>query len=132
MRTMMAEMKAEIVRTRTEAQELRQALQLSQKPADDPVPQTAAEQKESIQKLEEEQELQNAKIDEQYQTKVESASKYRVRLSGTVLVNLFGNRGTVDNFDFPTLASPLVNLYGRGGVGGTLRQSLLGLEVFGL
>jgi hypothetical protein len=32
--------------------------------------------------------LVQAKVDEQYQTKVESASKYRVRLSGIVLMNL--------------------------------------------
>jgi len=33
------------------------------------------------------------KVDEQYQTKVESASKYRMRLSGIVLLNLFSNWG---------------------------------------
>ncbi len=132
MRTMMEEMKAEIVRTRTEAQELRQALQTSRGQSDAILSQTSAvQERDSIQKLEEDQELLNAKIDEQYQTKVESASKYRLRLSGTVLVNLFGTRGTVDNLDFPSLALSSVNLYGRGGVGGTLRQSLLGLEVFG-
>src|ERR1051325_4400849 len=133
MRAMMQDMKDEIIRTRTEAQELRQALELTRPPAASTAPQAAIEERERVQKLEEDQELLNAKIDEQYQTKVESASKYRLRLSGTVLVNLFGNRGTVDNFDFPSLALTSSNLYGygQGGVGGTLRQSLLGLEVFG-
>jgi len=50
-----------------------------------------------VSRLEEESQLQAGKIDEQYQTKVESASKYRVRLSGMALLNLFSNRGTVDN-----------------------------------
>ncbi len=54
--------------------------------------------------LEEEQQLLSGKVDEQYQTKVESASKYRVRFSGVVLFNLFSNQGTVDNMDVPTLA----------------------------
>src|SRR5271166_1294721 len=54
--------------------------------------------------LEEEQQLLSGKVDEQYQTKVESASKYRVRLPGVVLFNLFSNQGTVDNMDVPTLA----------------------------
>ena len=36
---------------------------------------------------------------------VESGSKYRMRLSGIVLVKLFENRGTVDNVDFPTIAT---------------------------
>ena len=54
--------------------------------------------------LDEEYELLSGKIDDQYQTKVESASKYRVRLSGIVLLNLFSNSGTVDSIDLPTLA----------------------------
>src|ERR1041385_8664405 len=105
MRAVMEEMKAEIVRTRTEAQELRQALQNSRGQAEASLSEgVATPGTEPIQKLQEDQELLNAKIDEQYQTKVESASKYRVRLTGTVLVNFFKNRGSVDNIDFPSLA----------------------------
>jgi len=84
-----------------------------------------------VTRLEEESELLNGKINDQYQTKVESASKYRVRLSGIVLLNLFSNRGTVDNQDFPNLALQPSLSDGRGNFGGTLRQSELGLEVFG-
>jgi hypothetical protein len=80
--------------------------------------------------LEEQLQLLNAKIDDQYQTKVESASKYRVRLSGLLLFNLFNNRGTVDSTDFPHLAVPSVSGVSHD-LGGTLRQSILGLEVFG-
>ena len=80
-----------------------------------------------ISKVEEETQLLNGKVDEQHQTKIESASKYRVRLSGIVLFNLFSNRGDVDNQDFPTLA-----LGGsQRSFGATLRQSELGLEIFG-
>lgn len=81
--------------------------------------------------LEEQFELLSGKVDDQYQTKVESASKYRVRLSGIVLLNMFSNQGVVDNIDMPELA------YGRlpgdsgGSFGATLRQSQLGFEVFG-
>jgi regulator of replication initiation timing len=132
MRAVMEEMKAEIVRTRTEAQELRQALQNSRGQAEASLSEgVATPGTEPIQKLQEDQELLNAKIDEQYQTKVESASKYRVRLTGTVLVNFFKNRGSVDNIDFPSLAVDSGPIYGSGSLGATLRQSLLGLEVFG-
>jgi hypothetical protein len=132
MRTIMEEMKAEIVRTRTEAQELRQTLQNSRGQAEVSRTEAAETQaNDAIQKLQEEQELLNAKVDEQYQTKVESASKYRVRLSGTVLVNLFNNTGSVDNIDFPSIAVDSGPIYRNGSLGGTLRQSLLGLEVFG-
>ena len=86
---------------------------------------------ERIARLEEGSQLQAGKIDEQYQTKVESASRYRVRLSGIALLNLFSNRGTVDNQDVPNIAVNFTPLDARGSFGGTLRQSEIGLEVFG-
>jgi len=82
-------------------------------------------------KLEEEYQLLSGKVDDQYQTKVESASKYRVRFSGIVLLNLFGNQGRVDNIDFPSLALKPVAGSTGGNFGGTLRQSQLGFEVSG-
>ena len=81
--------------------------------------------------LEESSQLLNSKVDDQYQTKVESASKYRLRLSGIVLLNLFSNRGTSDSTDFPTWAIPSSPLDPKGTFGASLRQSELGLEVFG-
>ncbi len=86
---------------------------------------------ERLGKLEEDQQLLSARIDEQYQTKIESASKYRVRLSGIVLLNVFGTRGTVDNQDLPNLALSRGVLDSGGNFGATMRQSELGLEVFG-
>src|SRR5579859_2735547 len=82
-------------------------------------------------KVEEEQQLLSEKVDDQYQTKVESASKYRLKISGIVLLNLFGNQGSVDNLDFPTTAAPRAVLDSRASLGGSLRQSQVGLEVFG-
>src|SRR5579863_3584403 len=87
-----------------------------------------------ISKLEENQEVLEGKINDQYQTKVESGSKYRLRLSGIVLLNLFENRGTVDNEDFPALAeSRQANEPNAspGTFGGTLRQSQIRLQAFG-
>jgi hypothetical protein len=79
--------------------------------------------------LEETAQLLNSKLEDQYQTKVESASKYRVRLSGIVLMNLFSNRGMTDNQDIPSLVYGPNQ--GNGDFGATLRQSEIGLEVFG-
>jgi len=84
-----------------------------------------------VTQLEEDQQLLSGKVDEQYQTKLESASKYRVRFSGIVLFNLFSNSGSVDNFDVPMIAQPPGPLDTSGAVGGTMRQSILGFEVFG-
>jgi hypothetical protein len=71
------------------------------------------------------------KLDEQYQTKIESASKYRVRLSGIVLLNLFSNRGATDNQDFPQYALSSTSGTSTSTLGASLRQSEIGLEVFG-
>ena len=70
-------------------------------------------------------------MDDQYQTKVEAASKYRVRLSGIVLLNLFSNHGCMDSQDVPTWAIPEIPNVSGQTLGATLRQSEIGLEVFG-
>jgi hypothetical protein len=82
-------------------------------------------------RLEESEQLAEAKIAEQSQTKVESGSKYRVRLSGIVLLNFFDNRGVVDNQDFPQITTPRSAVDSAQSFGGSLRQSQIGLEVFG-
>lgn len=85
-------------------------------------------------KLEEGQDVLEGKVNDQYQTKVESGSKYRLRLSGIVLLNLFENRGTVDNLDFPEVAeSQAANEpnASAGAFGGSLRQSQIRLQAFG-
>jgi len=84
-----------------------------------------------VNKLEENQQLADSKIAEQSQTKVESASKYRVRLSGIVLFNSYINRGSVDNQDFPQIATPQGPLESDGTFGASLRQSQIGLQAFG-
>ncbi len=81
--------------------------------------------------LEEEYQLLSGKVDDQYQTKVESASKYRLRLSGIVLMNMVSNQGVVDSVDLPTLAYARTAGLPAGSFGATLRQSEIGLEAFG-
>ncbi len=81
--------------------------------------------------IEEEYQLLSGKVDDQYQTKVESASKYRVRLSGIVLMNLVSNQGVVDSIDLPTLAYARPAGNSGGSFGATLRQSEIGFEAFG-
>jgi hypothetical protein len=86
---------------------------------------------ERVAKLEDSQDLIDAKLTEQSQTKVESGSKYRVRLSGIVLFNLFDTRGLVDNVDFPQWAIPSQAGVSSNAFAASLRQSQIGLEVFG-
>jgi hypothetical protein len=84
-----------------------------------------------IAQIEETQDLTAANLQEQSQTKVESGSKYRVRLSGIVLLNMFGVRGSVDNLDIPEIATQPAPFDSGGSFGGSLRQSQIGLEAFG-
>jgi hypothetical protein len=86
---------------------------------------------QELQHLSEDEQLLSEKVDQQYQTKLESASKYRVRFSGIVLFNLFANSGYPDNQDVPTWVPTPDPMDSSGSVGGTLRQSILGFEVFG-
>jgi hypothetical protein len=84
-----------------------------------------------IAKLEEDQQLAEGKLNDQYQTKVESSSKYKVRLSGIVLFNAYSNRGIVNNQDFPGLALEREDDDPKGTFGASLRQSQIGLQAFG-
>jgi hypothetical protein len=90
---------------------------------------------ERITRLEEDQQLLSGKVEDQYQTKVESGSKYRVKLSGILLMNVFSNKGFVDHFEVPGVALPATPSLTGGNTGGsfgaTFRQSQIGLEVHG-
>ena len=86
----------------------------------------------SSSRSEEDQQLIEGKLNDLYQTKVESGSKYRLRLSGLVLLNMFDNHGTVDNQDYPAVADPGIPLFKVPSTfGGTLRQSQIKLQAFG-
>lgn len=144
LREAVAEMRDESARYRQETQELRQQLRdtVAAMPQPAAVPSrgpaqpsldaaSQAPSEDRLQRLEDDLALLGGKVDDQFQTKVESGSKYRVRLSGIVLLNMFGNGGTVDSIDLPFQATPTVVGGVQGSFGGTLRQSQLRFEVFG-
>lgn len=157
LRAMVQDMRAESAQSRAEMQQLRQDLQatraLLERPAE---PSNATEQPsvnrapdsvtsnpavtqtaksdsidERVQRLEDTTSLIGSKIDEQYQTKVETASKYRARLHGIVLMNAFRNVGNSDNLDLPTYAENVIPGWPQANLGFTMRQSEIGLELFG-
>jgi len=157
LRAVIEQMRAENVQSRAEMRELRQELQDTRKllapltasanarpsPAEsasasgDSTPAArvdsppAGDLGSRVQRLEESTQLLGSKIDEQYQTKVETAAKYRARLSGIVLMNAFHNVGASDNFDFPNYAQPGPPATNQSSFGATVRQTEIGLEVFG-
>jgi hypothetical protein len=65
---------------------------------------------------------------QQQQTKVESSSKFPVRLTGLVLFNAFVNQGTVDQIDLPSSALLPGTTSSNTSTGASLRQTILGLE----
>ena len=146
----MSELRTEEQRTSEEARELRHELDLARGPIiptskdsiitsnpGSPVSLMASQEQitsDRVAKLEEDQQTAEARINEQYQTKIESGSKYRVRLSGIALFNLVDNRGPVNNQDFPQYAEPPqseIFSASPSSFGGSLRQSQIKLEAFG-
>jgi hypothetical protein len=73
----------------------------------------------------------NAKVEEHEQVKVESSSKYRLKLSGIVLLNVFDTSGQLDNLDAPTVAVQPPPYAGTGSFAASFRQSILGLRGIG-
>ncbi len=151
LQAVVAEMRSDSQRARAETAELRRELEQVRATPEPknaapreatldstPAPQAEAQEQKDDQKkvehaatLDEEYQLLSGKVDDQYQTKVESASKYRVRLSGIVLMNLVSNQGVVDSVDLPQLAYASTPGIPPGSFGATLRQSEIGLEAFG-
>jgi flagellar biosynthesis chaperone FliJ len=85
---------------------------------------------EKIERLQEQVEVHAAQIREHAQTKVESDSKFRVRLSGTVLMNAFLNSNDASLNDVP-LVAPFNARKQKNNFGATLRQTMIGLTMDG-
>jgi len=152
LRSLVEQMRTENVESRAEMERLRQDLQATrtlleqhsenttETPSANPsnantsaASQTPSESsiEERVQRLEDSSSLMGSKIDEQHQTKVETASKYRARLHGIILMNAFRNVGGANNLDLPDYSEALPSFFPTANVGATLRQSQIGLEVFG-
>jgi len=148
LREAVSDIKAQAVQYRSENEQLRSELQAlrttvaaqttppapstsAPATANSQAPATANSQEQRIAALEENTQMLQSQVSTQYQTKVESGSKYRVRFSGLVLLNIFSNHGAVDNLDFPSYAASTTTYGSESNFGATLRQSEFGLEVFG-
>lgn len=128
----------ELARSRSEIEQLRAMLgevlkRMDGAPVPAPVPEGA---QPAAQISQDDWDLLNARVEEQRQTKVESGSKFRLKLSGIALFNVFDNSGSVDNLDVPSIAVPRLSGYPVGALGATVRQSIVGLtgigpEIFG-
>src|ERR1700722_2610446 len=91
----------------------------------------ASQLESSVQQLQEQDEILHAEVKQHDQTKVESASKYPVKINGLVLFSSFLNDGAVDNIDLPIVALPRNPTIEHGSLAATVRQTVLGLEAKG-
>lgn len=77
--------------------------------------------------IEERLDIQQQRIEEQAQTKVEASQKFPIHLAGMVLFNAFVNSKQSGGSDYPVTAAAT----GAGRSGATLRQTIVGLEFGG-
>ncbi|PWU06663.1 MAG: hypothetical protein C5B51_11895 [Terriglobia bacterium] len=77
--------------------------------------------------VEQKLQIQENRIDEQAQSKVESSQRFPIRLTGMALFNAFADSRQSGGADYPTVASAT----GPGRAGATVRQSIVGLEFRG-
>jgi hypothetical protein len=127
----MSRVRAELEQSQRELAELRQ--QLADLQASVGISRNSAEPSNgaadlaaAVAEIREKQALQETQIATLDQSKVESASKYPVRLSGMVLFNGFINTRRVD-----AAATPSVALSGAGSTGLSARQTIVGLDIDG-
>ncbi len=80
----------------------------------------------AIEDLRERQAMVESQLATHEQTKVESESRFPVRITGMLLFNGFVNTSQVD---MP--ATPTVALGGSGSTGGSIRQTILGFDAHG-
>jgi hypothetical protein len=91
--------------------------------APDPVPKTMEAE---IENLRERQDVEESQLATHEQAKVESESKYPVKITGLILFTSFVNTSAVD-----VPATPSVAVYGSGSTGATIRQTVLGFDAHG-
>jgi hypothetical protein len=93
--------------------------------------QASSETSQQVEQLTETQALSESRLEQIYQTKVESGSKYRVKFSGLILFNAGVNRGAVDNADVPMMAARQLPGQSGGSVSATMRQTMFDVGVTG-
>lgn len=85
----------------------------------------------SVEQLQESSSVLQAEVKQHDQTKVETASKFPMRISGSVLFTSLSNSGTTDDIDVPVVALPPQPNESQGSFSATARQTILELDAAG-
>src|SRR5579863_1467604 len=87
--------------------------------------------RQAVADLREEQSVEQSEIAVHEQAKVETRSRYNLKVGGLVLFNAFQNMGQVDSIDVPAIAEARTPGTSHGTEGASLRQSLITLDATG-
>lgn len=87
--------------------------------------------RQAVTDLRDEQSVQQSEIAVHEQAKVETRSRYNLKVGGLVLFNAFQNDGSVDSIDVPVIALSRPPGQSHGSEGATIRQSLITLDATG-
>ncbi len=117
------DVRQELAAMRAELQQLRAEV-AALKAARETVPATTVQQSAAV-------ELLTAQVAELAQTKVESTSRFPVKIFGTVHANVFANSATPNWLDIPNLVNPTPADGHTGTFSATLRQTRLGFTADG-
>ncbi len=133
----LADSQTQILQLQTELQQLRALMTQADLPAVEVAavptgpPAATSSSSSSTVSIEERVQTLEAEVKVHDQTKVETGSKYPVRLTGLLLFNSYLNRGVPDNSDLPAAALGRTLISGNGSVGAGLRQTILSIEADG-
>lgn len=118
LREEVATLRAEVAQLRAERQ--MPAIPTAAPPATDALP------------IDVQMEMLRTQVAEQSQTKVESASRLPLRLSGSIVSSTFLNTGSPNWLDIPNVVRTAAVGSNQGSFSSTLRQSRVGVETTGL
>jgi len=127
----MTRAQAQLQESQRQLEELRGQLatlrqQMAGVPAETASSSDATDLARAVDEIRERQAIQESQIATHEQAKVESESKYPVKLTGLILLNGFVNTRQVD-----VAATPAIAIDGAGSTGVSMRQTVLGLDARG-
>ena len=128
---LMARAQTQLEESQRQLEEMRSQIaalkkQISDAGAETEATQGAARLAKEVEAIREQQAMQDSQIATHEQSKVETDSKYSLRLSGLILLNGFVNTRRVDMVATPTIASA-----GAGSTGASVKQTYLGFRARG-
>jgi hypothetical protein len=85
----------------------------------------------AVRQMQETTGILESQVKQHDQIKVESSSKYPIKISGLLLSSTNLNHGAVDNVDLPIVALPRTGSVAHGSFATTWRQTILGLDARG-